>query len=675
MAVHDVDKIRNLTLVGHGGCGKTSLSEAFLHKAGVTNRLGSTADKSSILDYLEEEKDKGSSTRSSLCFFEHGDLHVNLIDTPGTAAFCGEAISSLAAVECAVLVVAATGGIEVNTRKMQQRAKDHGLGMWIVINKIDAANVDLPTVVAQIQESFGTECVPINLPTGGGKGVIDCFANDSGESDFSSVADAHTAVVEAVVGADDALMEKYLGGEISDDEVRGAAAKAVAEGSFVPIFFTNSTGEVGITELLDAMEFACPSPVSGKQRTLVIGDNETPIVPSQSAPFIGQVFKISSDPKSHIRYLAVRVFSGKMTTDMHFKTLADAKGHRPGQTLRSLGAEHSDVEAAVAGDIVAFAKLEMSIGDVLCSDEPGTIAVPDFPKPMFSLAIVATAKGDGEKIGAAFKHIEHEDPCFYMDRGTGGEQVIHGMGESQLRTYLDAIKKQHKVGIETHPPKIPYRETIRKKAENVTYTHKKQSGGAGQFGRVIINLLPAERGEGYEFVDKIFGGSIDQGFRPSVDKGARAQMAEGVLAGYPVIDVKVELIDGKTHPVDSKDIAFQIAGRGAFKEAFMMASPVLLEPVVNIEVTVPADNVGDITGDLASRRGRPQGQEILPGGMTVVQAAVPLAEVANYNSSLSSITGGQGSFTMEFSHYEPVPSNVQQQIIDASKKEHEAAHA
>jgi elongation factor G len=259
-----------------------------------------------------------------------------------------------------------------------------------------------------------------------------------------------------------------------------------------------------------------------------------------------------------------------------------------------------------------------------------------------------------------------------MDRGTGGEMVIHGMGDAQLRTYLDRLTKQHNLKLETRPPKIPYHETVTARVNNVEYTHKKQTGGAGQFGRVFINLLPAERGEGYEFIDKIFGGAIDQAFRPSVDKGIRAQMAEGVLAGYPVVDVKVELIDGKTHPVDSKDIAFQIAGRGAFKEAFARAKPVILEPIVKIEVTVPSENVGDITGDLASRRGRPLGQDMLPGNMTMVQALVPLAEIADYNSRLSSITGGQGSYTLEESHYEVVPSNIQQQIIDAAKKQKES---
>ncbi|MGB2985314.1 MAG: elongation factor G [Phycisphaerae bacterium] len=673
MAVFEVDKHRNITLVGHGGSGKTSLAEALLFKAGVTNRLGSVPDKASILDYTDEEKQKLSSQDSALCYLTHKGMHVNIIDTPGTPAFCGLAIAALAAAECAVIVISASAGIQVNTRKMMERARDHGLGIWIVVNHIDASSVDLPAVVGQIQESFGHQCVPLNLPTSGGTGVIDCFANESGSADFSDVGEAHTAVIEAVVSAEDELMEKYLGGELSDDEARSAAAAAVAQGELVPILFTNSRGDVGIAELLDALEAFCPSPVVGKKRTLVDGETETQIEPTQDGPFIGQVFKITTDLRSNIKYLGIRIHSGKLTSDMALKTVGMTKGTRPGQVMRSLGAEHGELEAGVAGDIISLVKLDFNIGDVVFSGKGGTIAMPTFPQPMFSLALQSKARGDEDKIGGALKRFMEEDPCFISERGTGGELVVRGMGEMQLRTYLSRMSKQYKLEVETRPPKIPYRETITAVARDVEYTHKKQTGGAGQFARVIINMLPAERGEGYEFIDKIFGGAIDQGFRPSVDKGIRAQMTEGVLAGYPVVDLKVELIDGKTHPVDSKDIAFQIAGRGVFKDAFTKAKPVLLEPIVNIEVTVPADKVGDIQGDLASRRGRPSGQDMLPGNLAMIRAVVPLAELSDYNSRLSSISAGEGSYSMELSHYEIVPGNVQQQIIDAARKEHQAA--
>lgn len=675
MAAFRPDQFRNVALVGHTGSGKTSLAEALLFKAGATSRLGSVADKTSILDHTDEEREKLHSLDSATCSLTHGGIHANLIDTPGSSGFCGPAIASLAAVECACVVVSASSGIQVNTRKMIERARAHGLGLWIVITHIDAPNVQLGALLARIRESFGSQCVPMNLPTGGGTGVIDCFANESGDADFSDVAENHTAVIDAIVGADDELMEKYLGGDVSDDEVRGAAANAVAQGELVPVFFANTVGDVGVAELLDALEAFCPSPVSGKKRTLVDGETESPLEPVAAGPFVGQVFKISTDAKSHIKYLSIRVHSGTLTSDVHIKTAREPKGLRPGQIMRIHGDEHRELEAGVAGDIISLAKLDLHIGDVLYDQEGGAMAMPAFPKPMFSLALESKARGDEDKIGGALKRFAEEDPCFATDRGTGGELVINGMDDTQLRTYVKRMARHYKLDVDTKAPKIPYRETVTGSARDIEYTHKKQSGGSGQFGRVIINLIPAERGEGYEFVDKIFGGAIDQQYRPSVDKGIRVQMAEGVLAGCPVVDLKVELIDGKTHPVDSKDIAFQIAGRGAFKEAFMKAKPVLLEPIVDVEVTVPSDNVGDIQGDLAGRRGRPQGQDMLPGNMAMIRAVVPLAELADYNSRLSSISGGQGSYTMEFSHYEVVPGNVQQQIVDAHNKElQDASH-
>ncbi|MBU0719039.1 MAG: elongation factor G [Planctomycetes bacterium] len=673
MAVFNPDQYRNIALVGHTGAGKTSLAEALLFKAGVTNRLGSVPERTSILDSSEEEREKLSSLESAVCSLEYRDTHVNIIDTPGATAFCGQAIAGLAPAECAVVVISASSGIQVNTRKMFERAKEYGLGVWMAITHIDSPNIDLPTLIGQIQESFGPQCVPLNLPTGEGSGVIDCLTNDSGDADFSEVGDAHTAVLEAVVGADDALMEKYLGGELSNDEARAAAAKAVAQGEFIPILFCNTRGDVGIAEFLDALVSACPSPLTGKRRVMVDGEAEIEIEPSAEGPFVAQVFKITTDPKSHIKYLSLRVYSGRLTSDVAMKCVGDTKGTRPGQLLRSLGAETKELEAGVAGDIVTLAKLDFDIGDVLFTTKRGTIALPTMPNPMFSLALDSKSRGDEDKISVALKRFSEEDPCFVFERGTAGELVARGMGDQQLRTYLNRMAKQYKLQVDTRPPKIPYRETIIGRANNVEYTHKKQSGGAGQFARVFVNMYPAERGEGYEFIDKVFGGAIDQQFRPSVDKGIRSQMTEGVLAGFPVVDVKVELVDGKTHPVDSKDIAFQIAGRGVFKDAFMKCKPVLLEPIVTLEVTTPSDDVGDIQGDLASRRGRPQGQDMLPGNMTSIKAIVPLAELADYNSRVSSITGGQGSYSIEFSHYEVVPPNVQQQIIEAAKKEAAAA--
>ncbi len=675
MAVFQTDQYRNIVFTGHTGAGKTSLCEALLFKTGVTRRLGSVTDGTSMLDFLDDERERKCSLDSSTFCIEHADCHMNMIDTPGVEAFCGFSVAALAGVECAVIVISAASGIQVNTRKAFNRAKRHGLGIFIVVNHIDASDVDLAELLSQIKETFGAECVPVNLPTGGGSGVVDCLKNDSGDADISSVADAHTELLEAIVSLDDDMMEKYLGGELNETDAIAIAPQAVAAGVLVPILFTNACGDVGIAELLDAVVDLCPSPVNGKKRVLVDGDSEEELHPHDAAPFVGQVFKVSTDHKSHIKYLSVRVFSGKLTSDMSIKTADHAKGVRPGHIVRLVGAEHKEIEAGVAGDIIALAKLDFHVGDVIYADKGGDIAMPVLPKPMYSLAITSKARGDEDKISVALKRFADEDPCLALDRGAAGEMVLHGMGDAQLRTYLTRMEKQNKLLVDTKPPKVAYRETITGSATNIEYTHKKQSGGSGQFGRVIINVMAAERGEGYEFIDKIFGGAIDQSYRPSVDKGVRTVMAEGVLAGYPVVDVKVELIDGKTHPVDSKDIAFQIAGRGAFREGFLKAKPVLLEPIVHIEVTVPSDNVGDITGDLASRRGRPQGQDVLPGNMACIKAQIPLAEMSDYNSRLSSITGGQGSYDMEFSHYEIVPSNVQQQIVDQHKKELEEAAA
>jgi len=670
MAVHDVDKYRNIVLVGHGGSGKTTLAEALMYKSGVTKRMGSVPDKTSILDFADEAKEKGGSIDSSMCYVTHKGLHVNIVDTPGTIAFCGPAIAALAAAECAVLVVSAVAGIEVSTRKMWDRAKEYGLGVWIVISKIDAPNVNLEERVKQIQELFGGECVPLNLPTGGGKDVIDCFANESGEADFSSVADANTAVTEAIVGADDDLMEKYLSGEVAGDELRQAGAKAVAQRTFVPILFTSARQGVGTEQLLDAFETFCPSPLDGRRRVMVDDNAETEIDP-KGGNFVGHVFKVNSDPKTGIKYVTIRVHSGKLTSDMSLKTVEGRKGLRPGQIQRSLGAEHQEIEAGVAGDMISLAKLDVNVGDTVFADGGGAIAMPKFPEPMFALALEPRSRGDADKISSALRRYTDEDPCLKSERTPAGELVLKGVDDTHLRAILHRLEVHQKLPVDTKPPKTPYRETILGRADHVEYTHKKQTGGAGQFARVFINLFPSQRGEGYKFVDKIFGGSIDQGFRPSVDKGIRSQMAEGVIAGYQVVDVTVELIDGKTHPVDSKDIAFQIAGRGVFRDAFLKAKPIILEPIVAIEVTVPVDKVGDIQGDLASRRGRPLGQDVLPGNLVVIRALVPMAEISDYNSRLSSITGGQGSYAIELSHYDPVPGNILQQIIDQSKKEQE----
>ncbi len=671
-----VGDFRNVALVGHAHAGKTMLGEAILLKAGITSRLGSIEDGTSVLDSNDESKDRKTSVESSVFFVEHNQKIVNVIDTPGAPDFSGQTLAALAGVETAIVVVSAAAGIGVNTRRVYNAAKSFGLAKMVVITRIDAGGEAVQDALTAVQETFGAACLPINLPADGGKRVIDVLESEEGKADLLDVAACHTALIEAIVETDDKLMTQYMEtGTIALDKLLPAIGKAVASGHVIPVLFVSSKADVGVSELLDALTTFAPSPEVGKRRKLITPENPegVEIKPSAEGDFVAQVIKVMSDPRSNIRYSVMRVHGGHTKADASIFTVTDRKGQRPGHFLRICADKHTEVEEASAGDTVAVAKLDLKIGDVIMTHaHEAQIELPRFPSPMFALALEPKSRGDIEKISAALHRFADEDPGFKYHRDPEThELLIEGMGDMHLTVIQSKMKRYFKLEVDTHPPKIPYRETVAGRAENVEYTHKKQSGGAGQFARVFINVEPNERGAGYEFVDKIFGGAIDQQYRPSVDKGIRQQMTKGVIAGYPVVDVKVSLVDGKTHPVDSKDIAFQIAGRQAFKKAFAAAKAILLEPVVHIEVTAPADNVGDITRDIAGKRGHIEGQDMLPGNMVIIKGTVPLAEVASYSSQLKSVTGGQGSYTMELSHYDVVPPNVQQQIMAAHKPQDE----
>ena len=608
MGAHQIDTIRNVAFFGHAAAGKTTLGEAILHKAGLTTRLGDVDDGTSMLDYDEESKERRHSVDSCLFHMDHDGHLLNFVVTPGMPDYCGTAIAAVAAIETAVVVVSAAAGIGVNTRRMFNIAKDFGLARMIVISRIDAENIQLGDVLDSVRETFGHQCHPLNLPTGGGKAVIDCLTNKSGSADVFDVGECHTALIDAIVETDDTLMEQFMEtGSVPPDKLGPATRKAVAGGHLIPVLFVSAKHDVGVKELLDAIVAYTPSPAAGKQRELVIGEGEaatqTPIVPALDGDFTAQVFKITTDPKSNIKYSVARVHSGTLSVEGQVFVAGDRKGQRPGHVLKLQGPDHAEIEAAGAGDIVALAKLDFKIGDVLFAKAgEGTIRKPKTPTPMYALALEPKARGDVEKISGALHRFAEEDPCFEYHRDPEtGELVMRGLGDLHLTVVQSKMKRQFKLEMATKLPKIPYRETIAGSAKYVEYTHKKQTGGAGQFGRVFIDMEPNERGKGYEFVDKIFGGVIDQSFRPSVDKGVKDQMKKGVIAGFPVVDVKVSLVDGKTHPVDSKDIAFQIAGRQVFKKAFVMCKPILLEPVVNLEVTVPTEFMGDITRDIAGR--------------------------------------------------------------------------
>jgi elongation factor G len=666
--VVDTGDIRNVVLLGHGSSGKTSLAEAMLHKSGATNRLGSVDEKTSICDYYDEEKMHQHSILAAMVHVEHAGKLINIIDTPGYPDFIGPAIKAVPAAETAILVISATTGIETNTRKMFQLATETNKPRVIVINKMDAENVIWPELIKNIQETFGSQCRCANLPAADRTSVIDCMSNDSGDSPVMDVGQAHTELIESVIEADDELMEKYLGGEeIPAGKIASVFVEALKAGTLIPVVFTDARKEVGIQELLEMIVKYTPSPRQAAAVQLKDGHAVTELKADASGPLAGLVFRIGFDPRSNMKYSAIRIFSGTLKSDTNLLRNDEKKGIRPGHILKAQGGENNPIDIGVAGDIITLAKIEeLKTGDLVHDGKvSGAFELLPVPEPMFSLALEPAARGDEQKISSALERLCEEDPCFKITRDQQTKELVaSGMGDLHLRVTLEKMANRFKLAVTTKEPKIPYRETITAKAEG-HYRHKKQTGGAGQFGEVYLRVEPAERNSDppLQFSWDIFGGSIPGQFEPAVLKGINDVMQNGFVAGFPMQDVAVSVYDGKYHPVDSKEVAFRAAGKGAFRDALEKARPVLLEPIVDMEVTIPAENVGDIAGDLASKRGRVQGQEVLAGNFIVIKAQVPLAEVTQYNSQLKSVTGGRGSYSMSFSHYELVPPNIQQQVI------------
>ena len=673
-----IGDIRNVILLGHGGSGKTSLAEAMLHKSGATNRLGSVDDKTSICDYYDEEKEHQHSIQSALAHINHAGKLINIIDTPGYPDFIGPAIKTIPAAETAVIVISAPAGIETNTRKMFQLAAEANMPRLIVINKMDAENVAFPELIKGIQETFGSQCRCANLPAADKTSVIDCIENETGDSPLMDVAQAHTELIESVIEADDDLMESYLGGEeISAEKIASVFVEALKADTLIPILFTDARRETGVQELLDIIVKYTPSPRQVKPAQLKDGDSLTELAADPAGPLAGLVFRVSFDQRSNMKYSSIRIFSGTLTSETNLLRNDEKKGIRPGHTLKSQGGENKEINAGVAGDIITLAKVEeLKTGDLIHDGKAaGKFELPPVPEPMFSLAFEPATRGDEQKISSALERLCEEDPCFKVSRDTQTKELVaNGLGDLHLRIMLEKMKNRYKLSVTTKEPKIPYRETITAKAEG-HYRHKKQTGGAGQFGEVYLRIEPAERNSDppLQYNWDIFGASIPGQYEPAVAKGINEVMQNGVVAGFPLQDISVSVYDGKHHPVDSKEVAFRAAGKGAFTDAVKKANPVLLEPIVNIEVTVPAENMGDIAGDLASKRGRVLGQDMLAGNFIIIKAQVPLSEVTQYNSQLKSVTGGRGSYSMSLSHYEIVPPNVQQQIIAqyAKKKDSE----
>jgi len=676
--VADTGDIRNIVLLGHGGSGKTSLAEAMLHKTGATNRLGSVDDKTSTCDYYDEEKEHQHSIQSALVNIEHAGKLINIIDTPGYPDFIGPAIKAIPAAETAVVVISAAAGIETNTRKMFELAAQANMPRLIVINKMDAENVAFPELIKSIQETFGSQCRCANLTGADKASIIDCIENENGDSPLMDVAQAHTELIESVIEADDDLMESYLGGEeISAEKIASVFVDALKAGTLIPVIFTDARKETGVQELLDIIVKYTPSPRQAKPVQLKDGENLMELATDPAGPLAGLVFRIGFDPRSNMKYSTIRIFSGTITSETNLLRNDEKKSIRPGHILKSQGGENKEIDAGLAGDIITLAKIEeLKIGDLIHDGKAaGKFMLPAVPEPMFSLALEPATRGDEQKISTALDKLCEEDPCFKISRDMQTKELVaSGLGDLHLRIMLEKMKNRYKLSITTKEPKIPYRETITAKAEG-HYRHKKQTGGAGQFGEVYLRVEPAERNSDppLQFSWDIFGASIPGQYEPAVAKGINDVMQNGVVAGFPLQDITVSVYDGKHHPVDSKEVAFRAAGKGAFTDGVRKAKPVLLEPIVNMEVTVPAENMGDIAGDLASKRGRVLGQNMLPGNYIVVKAQVPLAEVTQYNSQLKSVTGGRGSYSMTLSHYEIVPPNVQQQIVAqyAKKKDSE----
>ena len=670
MAENNAQNIRNVALVGHSGNGKTMLSEAMLLKGGEINRLGRIGDGTTASDFDTDEKEGQKSVQSSVLHTMWKGRDLNIIDTPGAADFVGEVYGALSVVELAVITVNAASGIEVGTRKAWELAQQQGCACMFVITRMDADNAQYDEVVASLQENFGSACTPMMLPVGSGSsfsGIVNLLHPGDIPSDLADTVEEQRGVLmESVISGDDALLERYLEGEtIPQEELEHVFVQVLVDLSIVPILCCAAESDQGITEIMDFIAGYAPSP--GYAAKEVLGDSgaEAHSIDLEG-PLEAQVFKIISDEfVGKVSYF--RVYSGLVRAG---DTVTLAHSGRPvkiPKLFRPQGKDQREVNEAGPGAIIATAKVEeFRVGDTLvASRDQKPFVVPRYPIPMVSRAVEPKSRGDEAKISESLRRLAEADPTFQVEMNSQTKElVISGVGEQHIGLMLNRLQRRG-VEVTTKLPKIAYRETISNKAD-IRYRHKKQTGGAGQFAECAIRVEPTPRGTGYEFVDKIFGGVISQPFRQSVDKGIQDKMAEGVLTDYPVVDIKVELYDGKEHPVDSKDIAFQIAGREAIKEAVQQATPVLLEPIVKLEVTVPAKYMGDITGDISSRRGRVSGIDSI-GNLQVVQSEAPLAEVQQYSAFLQSVTGGEGSYAIEFLRYEVLPQHLMQTVVTAAK--------
>jgi elongation factor G len=683
-------EIRNIAVVGHGYSGKTILVERLLFSvgpgAGGTTRMGSVEEGNTITDFTDAERQHRHSLEASLVHFRFHDHLINLIDTPGLSDFLGHAIAAMPAAEMVAVVVDAVRGVESGTRRLMTIAKERKLPCMIIVNKIDSPEADLEGVVAQLREQFGAECLPINLPAEGRTRVVNVFDHDGSddagnETDFSSVAEAHKSIIEQVVEIEDQLMETYLekGEQFDAGELHAAFEKCLEQGHLVPICFVSAKTGAGAEDLLHIMADLCPAPTEVNPPEFTIrpeGDagpeHEFNPDPDPAARIIAHVFKVSTDP--FVGKLAVfRVHSGVVRTKAELYVNDNKKPIRVGHLFKLHGKEHVEVQELLPGDIGAVAKIEdIHFNDILHdSHEHDSVRLTPLalPKPMYGLAVELKNHADETKFAGACAKLQEEDPCFRVDRIAATKQtVIRGLGELHLRVVLEKLKNNFNIELNTSTPKTAFKETITARADG-HHRHKKQTGGAGQFGEVYLRVepLPEDHPEGFEFTSEVVGGTVPRQYWPAVEKGIRQVMADGAIAGYPMTGVKAILYDGKYHDVDSKEIAFITAGRKAFIDAINKAKPRLLEPYVNIEITAPSRYMGDITGHISTKRGRVQDSTMIGADTCLVRAVAPLGELQNYSNELKSMTGGQGSYTIEYSHDEHAPPQIQQAEMAAFK--------
>ncbi len=665
--------IRNVCLVGPGHAGKTQLAEALLKAGGAISQVGSVEKGDTVSDFSPMERELGHSLYPSVCHLDHAGIHVNLIDTPGYRDFFGRAVSVLPAVETAAIVVDAENGIQTVTTRMMDAAKDQRLCRMIIVNKIDEEGVDLGALVDDIRATFGSECLPINLPTADGSSVVDCFfAPNGADTAFSNIETAHTQIVDQVVEVDDELMELYLeqGEELTPEQLHAPFEKALREGHLVPICFVSATTGVGVKELLDVFEQLMPSPAEGNPPVFHKGEGddakEVVVSPDPDQHVIAHVVMVNIDPFKG-KLAVFRIHQGTIRPGNQLFVGDARKPIKVSQLLKLNGGDLKKVDVGMPGDICAIPRVDEAHYDAVLHDSREEdrfhLRHNRLPRPMFGLAIRATNDADAQKTSDALHSAEAEDPSLRLDHVASlNEVVLRGLGEMHLRTVLDGISERYGLQMDTSLPSIAYRETITAPAEG-HHRHKKQTGGAGQFGEVYLRVEPLPPGTGFEFANKVVGGSIPSQYIPAVETGVRQVMNTGAISGHEMQDVKVTVYDGKHHAVDSKEIAFVQAGKKAFLEAINEAKPIVMEPIVDVTFSVPSDCMGGVTGDLAGMRGMVSGTNNLPNNRMEISGQAPLKELQSYHSRLKSLSAGEGSFTMDFSHYAQVTPQTHKELI------------